>query len=335
MKWLVLCVCAAAVLWGGCAQEVEPLLPIRQDLLDGQGAEQRSPLGSIAGRPVQAASFEAFWHEHPQMDRQQAWDAFVVQQLAASHRLEHNPDVLASGELEDAHRRGLARAWLDKHVESSTWKDLPKARLEQLERSISEELSTPQGLQASHLLVSVPRGRYDASTKTQVELTEPERDALMVKARAFAQTMRAAMPPISDSDMLEAQRLKFLPQARAQGLDLVVNAHMKFPVEQRRGPLPEGWINVVPAFAEGAQSASQAGQGLSEAVETQFGVHFILVEESFPTRRPSPERLQRVLRQRATKDIRTRRFQAQTSDLIDRTPRQMFPKELEGPVYTQ
>lgn len=329
-------VCAALLMVCGCSAESEPLLPIRQQMLSSPEKVVK-PLATIGGKPVSVGAFEAFWREHPELDASQSWDAFVVQELAAARMFERQPTALASGWMNDAHKRGLSRAWLAEEVEKLTWKDLTPAELAQLRGTVHTSLSRPEGLRASHLLVLVPKGRFDSSKQANVELSEAQRDALMLKAKAFAQSIEPSLPVAPDVQALEAARLRLLEQARALGLDLVVNANMKFPIQSRVIQMPKGWFTVVPAFVNGAQTTlNERGLGKrSGPIESIFGLHFIVVHEQFKAQNPSDEQVQRVVQQRGTIQARTRGSEKSTSALVDRTPRDIFSDQLEKPSYTQ
>lgn len=320
--------CAIAVTLALCAacDEAGPAHPAAE--AEARAHERAAPLGAEAAlvgeQRLGADELGAFWAIHPGWTREQAAQAWVAQAALAQEALAGEP--LEVGSLDDARRRGLARAVLAHRVEGVALKPIEEAEIaRRVEQLRAEQPPRPAGLQVSHLVVAVPN-------------TAPadQREALFGQAR---QALDALVPRLSGRPT--ALELGDVADAAAGQIaaPLLVssNAHLQFmrpgqpPLEQDE--LPAGWLPVVPEFAQAAEqwaTPERLGQR-SEPVRTPFGWHVLVVERIFDGGVSDEALLIARARRQAEAAQRQQVLSTWFAQLLEPVALAIYPKVLDDP----
>lgn len=293
-------------------------------------------VAKINGRSISLEAFNAYWKAHPEKSRQAALDGLILQELLFDVARDAPLDTAP---LINARNQGLARVWLDKHLgEGVQEPKLVGPQIKMLREDAYGRRYRPPGLQASHLLVRVPEEYYDPASNKFVKHTKAQREALFDKAKLYAQTLQTKLPNPATLEDLQRLRVNVFEEARAQQLDIVVDAHMKFPEHNAKfKALPSDWRQMVPSFAKGVQEAVQSKglQRVSEPVKSTFGYHLIVVEKTFPEIKVDPKVVDDEVHRIGMVSTRTQALDKRMKRLMKAHSWQVYPEVLQDPVFAQ
>jgi low affinity Fe/Cu permease len=292
-----------AVLWAGCDEVDTPHPDAQQAFAELDRAEPDEVVARVGERAVSLEQFQAYWREHPQMEREEVLEALVERELLVAEALERGeaPESLA-----DDRKRAMIRQMLREKVEQEvTVDDLDAEEIAKAVESVSQRAGHPPGLRASHLLVRVPN-KIDGK-----KLSDKKRKPHFERARRALVAILEELPEEATAlDLFEA-RDGFVDQLE-EPLELHVNAHLVFPfdAEDFSGELPDSWTPVVSAFRDAAVDMARSGRFgvLSEPVRSQFGWHVIVVEAKLPAGRPDAEAVGEVATFEVLRHRRAERF---------------------------
>jgi hypothetical protein len=256
----------------------------------------------------------------------------AIEREAAASQLLAEPDTIDSALLSFARKRGMVRALLKREVEAAvSEKDLESAAVRNRIDQLRQKAGRPEGIEASHLLVKSPGSSSD-DTSGGTEVAGGAESADPARLRDLAREIRAWLLRQADGD--SQVTVEDLFRARRQfetSSSLVVNPHLRFtapgaPDWQK----PSGWVDVVSTFREKAGELADRGAFLevSEPVETKFGWHLIILEETFPRKAPEPKALRRLAERQLLRQRRREVFSRRIKQWMDQTTYESYPAAL-------
>ena len=327
---LLLLICLAAA--PGCEDPVEhpPAVEEVEALRATSPAAEGDVVARVNGRALGLDALQAYWRQHPTLSREEALEGLVAQELWAQRAVAE--ELAGPGTLEDARRRGLARALLRREVlEAVDEASIPKQKLDEEIEALIEAKSRPAGARVSHILVRVP----EQDPETGAKLDEARRQALMARAEAQARALRARLGP--QTDLLELGEVARQAEVETP-LQVRVEPHLvtalQAPADESKdqAPLPQGWIRAVAPFREAVAQMARRGAehgAVSEPVGTRFGWHVIMFQEHLEARRPEPEEVRQDALQRLMEARRGERAQALLERLGEGVEVELRPEALE------
>ena len=200
----------------------------------------------------------------------------------------------------DAELRGRALAFLRHHLESNQKTTaVTDAQIDEAlnDPAYSVFYGLPERIRATHLLViAPPKPPANAPAAQSAPTDSPAASAARSKlADDILAELRALGHPVTALDLREAYTRHF-DAAKAQSIELHKDEGMVFPRRFSGRPRWQGAVaRVVDPFADACFNAKVGD--LIGPVETEFGLHLIVVEARYPEVAPPPaERRARVAR---------------------------------------
>lgn len=293
-------------------------------------------VAKVNGRSISLDAFNAYWKAHPEKSRQDALESLILQELLFDVAVDA---PLENASLINARNQGLARVWLDKHLGQGIQKPkLVDRQVKMLRDDAYGRQYRPPGHQASHLLVRVPEKYYDLASNKFIKYTDAQRETLFKKAQSFAQTLQGKLPNPATLEDLQKLRVDVFDEALTAQLDIVVDAHMKFPEYNAKfKTLPADWRQMVLSFAKGAQDAVQSKglQRVSDPVKSTFGYHLIVVEKTFPELKVDPKAVDDEVHRIGMVSTRKQALDQHVNRLMQAHSWQVYPEVLQDPVFAQ
>jgi len=284
------------------------------------------PLASVDGESVGREEFQRFWDNRPEREAASVVDGVVDREVAVQRAVDagdHREPSLAR-----TRKRAMVRSLLRREIEEPLGpSNLEESELEGIERAIRADLGRPAGIRASHLVI-IP-GERKSDTSSGPIGTESDRE----EAREWATRIRNELPDgASVTELFDARR-RVLDEVPG-GFRVVVDPHLRFPSPDSRnfrGSLPESWLSVVDAFAEGAHRMLEEGRGgrISEPIESKYGWHLIHPEERIPAKVPDPEATREVAVSQRLRERRRERFEERWEKWESRVSLAIDPQAVE------
>lgn len=263
----------------------------------GSGIPPEFTVATIGNETINADEVAAYLELFPALTTRQAVDDLIDLHRAASAADAAAPPGLETVKL-DAMLRGRALAYLRSHL-AEREKALAVTESE-LDRAMNDPAYSvfyglPERVRASHLLVVAPQApssNAQAPAAAESQASKAERAAL---ATTIMAELRSLDHPATALDIRQAYR-RHLDTAKAAGIELHKDEGMVFPRRFSGRPRWQGAVaRVVDPFADACFDAKVGD--LIGPVETEFGLHLIVVEARYPeVAPPSAERRDRVAR---------------------------------------
>jgi len=268
---------------------------------------------TVDGHPLGDRVFETFWRANRDASAETVVEDVIDREIAVQRALER--EYHRDSEFGFVRKKGMVRALLRDEIEEEVRAEsLDDQLVARIEQKLRRRLGHPRGIQASHLLVMVPRDKNKTGDKDQGGAGEvADREALAARAREWAGRIRESLPAEPTVEQLFFARREYRDRV-PDPLEIVVNAHLSFPAPDARpfdGDLPETWMRVVGPFAEAADGLLADGRTgvLSEPVESKYGWHLVVSEKRLDGKVPDPEVLGEVAVSQALQVERARVFE--------------------------
>lgn len=265
----------------------------------GSGVDANLVVATVGTETITAAEVAAYLDLFPALTTAQAVDD-LLDLLRASTAADEAGAAGLQTVKRDAELRGRALAFLRNHMESN--EKAAAVSDAQIDEALNDPAYSvfyglPERIRATHLLVMAPP---KPPPKPSAALNPPtdiltDRAARSKLAADILAELRELDHPANALDLRNAYK-RHLDAAKAQGIELHKDEGMVFP---RRFSGPPRWqgavARVVDPFADACFSAKVGD--LLGPVETEFGLHIIVVEARYPEVAPPPaERRARVAR---------------------------------------
>ncbi len=304
----------------GCDGDTEMVEhPEPQIAWESLGDMEGEVVARVDGAAITEEEVLRLWKTQPEWTAQEAVDAAVTRRLVADEG--HRRGISERPEVAFARKQGLVAGLLREEVEAQAQAD--PGRRQELAREIASQRRVPAGYRASHLVIVVD---------------DEADEALGEKARALLdEVRREELDDRATDDDLRAMADRLGERLETSELEVSVDVHLRFPrpgQEFTSVGFPEGWITVVPAFAEGAEAVVQReGLGvLSEPVETPFGWHVIRVDERMEAREADPAQVERLAALRAKEEAQRARLREMMAPLGEAADFVIYPDRLQRDV---
>ena len=262
----------------------------------GSGVDADLGVATVGTETITAAEVAAYLDLFPALTTAQA-----VDDLVDLHRASTAADEAGAAGLQtvkrDAELRGRALAFLRNHLESNQKTTaVSDAKINEAlnDPAYSVFYGLPERIRATHLLVMAPP--KPPANAPSAPTDSPAASAARSKLAAdILAELRDLDHPATALDLRNAYT-RHLEVAKAQGIELHKDEGMVFPRRFSGRPRWQGAVaSVVDPFADACFNA-QVGDLLGP-VETEFGLHLIVVEARYPEVAPPPaERRARVAR---------------------------------------
>lgn len=265
----------------------------------GSGVDTDLVVATVGAETITAAQVAAYLDLFPALTTAQA-----VDDLVDLHRASTAADAAGAAGLQtvkrDAELRGRALAFLRNHLETNDKAiAVSDAKIDEAlnDPAYSIFYGLPERVRATHLLVMAPS---KPAAKAPAARTAPidgpaGRGARSKLAEDILAELRELDHPATALDLRNAYK-RHLEAAKAQGIELHKDEGMVFPRRFSGRPRWQGAVaSVVDPFADACFNA-EVGDLLGP-VETEFGLHIIVVEARYPeVAPPTAERRARVAR---------------------------------------
>lgn len=289
-------------------------------------------VATVDGAPITGADVRAAWRDRPEMSAAEVLDYLVERELLAQRakreQLHDRPEVAF------ARKQGLVQSLLYEEIEKKTESDDDR-RQEMLEQ-VRGARRLPEGLRASHLVITVPDSRR-VEDGEEVALSEEQREEMYRRAHRWVEEAQDRLGDRPDDDALRAVAEELNEKMSDEESEAVVNAHLRFPRHEevyRPEHLPDGWTPVVEAFAKGAEEvAGDDRRGtLSQPVRSEFGWHLIRVDEAMEERVVDPEAAEAFVDHQLKTEARRRLLTERMEQWAEGVPIELYPDRL-GSAY--
>ena len=295
-----------SVLLAGCQQPAQgdPALQAAstREVASGQfgsGVDPGLIVATVGAETITVSEVAAYLDLFPALTTAQA-----VDDLVDLHRASTAADEAGAAGLQtvkrDAELRGRALAYLRLHIDTND-KTLAvsDAKIDEALKDPAYSIfyGLPERVRATHLLVMAPPA--PPANVPAAALPPVENPAARAARRKLAEDilveLRGLDHPATALDLRNAYR-RHLEAAKAQGIELHKDEGMVFPRRFSGRPRWQGAVaRVVDPFADACFNAKVGD--LLGPVETEFGLHIIVVEARYPEVAPPPaERRARVAR---------------------------------------
>jgi hypothetical protein len=265
----------------------------------GSGVDAGLVVATVGTETITAAEVAAYLDLFPALTTAQAVDDLVDLHRAATAADEAGAAGLQTVKL-DAELRGRALAYLRHHLDSS--EKLVAVSDAQIDAALKDPAYSvfyglPERVRATHLLVMNPPAPL--ANAPAAALPPPENPAARAARSKLAGDILAELRelghPATALDLREAYTRHFVI-AKAEGIELHKDEGMVFPRRFSGRPRWQGAVaRVVDPFADACFNAKVGD--LLGPVETEFGLHLIVVEARYPeVAPPLAERRARVAR---------------------------------------
>ena len=293
-----------AVLLAGCQMTVEgdPALQAAstREVASGQfgsGVDPGLIVATVGAETITASEVAAYLDLFPALTTAQAVDDLIDLHRAATAAHEAGAAGLQIVK-RDAELRGRALAFLRHHLESNGTA-VTDAQIDEALKDPAYSIfyGLPERVRATHLLVMAPPA--PPANVPAAALPPVENPAARAARRKLAEDILAELRdldhPATALDLRNAYR-RHLEPAKGQGIELHKDEGMVFPRRFSGRPRWQGAVaRVVDPFADACFNAKVGD--LLGPVETEFGLHIIVVEARYPEVAPPPaERRARVAR---------------------------------------
>ena len=293
-----------AVLLAGCQMTVEgdPALQAAstREVASGQfgsGVDPGLIVATVGAETITAAEVAAYLDLFPALTTAQAVDDLIDLHRAATAAHEAGAAGLQIVK-RDAELRGRALAFLRHHLESNGTA-VTDAQIDEALKDPAYSIfyGLPERVRATHLIVMAPP-KPPANAPAVPTATTDSATASAAR-RKLAEDILAELRdldhPATALDLRNAYR-RHLEPAKGQGIELHKDEGMVFPRRFSGRPRWQGAVaRVVDPFADACFNAKVGD--LLGPVETEFGLHIIVVEARYPEVAPPPaERRARVAR---------------------------------------
>lgn len=310
----LMCLLVAA---GGCERSGSGHPAVETAFTELQAKPVSSVIARVDGRPISAEEFVASRDAQAQANHSDdaehsagapvadaVMEKLIERELLASEAIKRG--YQSHKTLQLVRKQAMVQRLLAQDVEDSVEaEDLDEAALKKVEAQLRERVGHPPGLEASHLLVSVPPGAQKDASNEQI-------DAWFVDSKEWLAVMRDDLPATPTVQDLFEVRDRYRDKLPAP-LELHVNAHLVFPIgafianknvdeKGEARPLrygqdmPKSWHPVVSKFGQAATDlARQKKFGhLSDPVKTKFGWHLVMAEKLYPGEVPDASQVRQV-----------------------------------------
>jgi hypothetical protein len=265
----------------------------------GSGVDADLVVATVGAETITAAEVAAYLDLFPALTTAQA-----VDDLVDLHRASTAADEAGAAGLQtvkrDAELRGRALAFLRNHLESNQKTTaVSDAKINEAlnDPAYSVFYGLPERIRATHLLViAPPKPPANAPAAPAAPTDSPAASAARSKLAAdILVELRGLDHPATALDLRNAYK-RHLEAAKAQGIELHKDEGMVFPRRFSGRPRWQGAVaSVVDPFADACFNAKVGD--LLGPVETEFGLHLIVVEARYPeVAPPTAERRARVAR---------------------------------------
>lgn len=265
----------------------------------GSGVDATLVVATVATETITAAEVAAYLDLFPALTTAQA-----VDDLVDLHRASTAADEAGAAGLKtvkrDAELRGRALVYLRHHLDSNDKAiAVSDAKIDEAlnDPAYSVFYGLPERIRATHLLVMAPPAPPANAPAAAVSPadTSAARAARSKLAADILAELRDLDHPATALDLRNAYT-RHLEAAKAQGIELHKDEGMVFPRRFSGRPRWQGAVaSVVDPFADACFNAKVGD--LLGPVETEFGLHLIVVEARYPEVAPPPaERRARVAR---------------------------------------
>ena len=262
----------------------------------GSGVDADLVVATVGTETITAAEVAAYLDLFPALTTAQA-----VDDLVDLHRASTAADEAGAAGLQtvkrDAELRGRALAFLRNHLESN--QKTAAVSDAQINEALNDPAYSifyglPERIRATHLLVIAPP--KPPANAPAAPTDSPAASAARSKLAAdILAELRDLDHPATALDLRNAYK-RHLEAAKAQGIELHKDEGMVFPRRFSGRPRWQGAVaSVVDPFADACFNAKVGD--LLGPVETEFGLHLIVVEARYPeVAPPTAERRARVAR---------------------------------------
>ena len=284
-----------AALFAGCQQPLEgdPIVQAASASAlvgrqFGSGVDATLVVATVATETITAAEVAAYLELFPALTTAQA-----VDDLVDLHRASTAADEAGAAGLNtvkrDAELRGRALAYLRLHLDRNDKAiAISDAKIDEAlnDPAYSVFYGLPERIRATHLLVIAPP--KPPANAPAAPTDSPAASAARSKLAAdILVELRGLDHPATALDLRNAYK-RHLEAAKAQGIELHKDEGMVFPRRFSGRPRWQGAVaSVVDPFADACFNAKVGD--LLGPVETEFGLHLIVVEERYPEVAPPPE----------------------------------------------
>lgn len=262
------------------ARESSMLMQQVSDRIDPQ-ADPSAIVATVNGEAITVADLAAYLTLFPQMTVQDAVDDLVDLRIVVSL-------ARAVPAIEDAARDGQARGRAMSWLMANVWSRLDDSVAEGSAAILNDPayttlFGTPELRRASHLLLQFGDTTTEEDKAWARQRLQTLHDELRSSDSLWYANLRAVQQAISD-------------EATRHNTTAICDAHLVFP-RTHSGPATWNGLDAVvepfgaAAFAEGTRPGQLLGP-----VETQFGIHLILLEGVVPARLVDRERQQDLAR---------------------------------------
>jgi len=262
----------------------------------GSGVDATLVVATVGTENITAAQVAAYLDLFPALTTAQAVDDLVDLHRASTAADEAGAAGLKTVKL-DAELRGRALAYLRLHLNSNDKAiAVSDAKIDEAlnDPAYSVFYGLPERIRATHLLVMAPPA---PPANAPAAAVPPKGDAAarLKLAEDILAELRELGHPATALDLREAYTRNF-DTAKAEGIELHKDEGMVFPRRFSGRPRWQGAVaRVVDPFADACFNAKVGD--LLGPVETEFGLHIIVVEARYPEVAPPPaERRARVAR---------------------------------------
>jgi hypothetical protein len=317
--WLAMA--AASLAWVGCTDRVEHPAAAEAASAAFVSGDDETAVARVDGRAISVAEMMSQWRKSPERARRPMLETLVDRDIAA-HRLVETGHLQQQGLRRDlglARKSAMVRALLEREIESAvTAEDLDAEAVDERMEVIRRQVGRPRGLQASHLLVSVPD---DAEPPFDEAKNWLERIAAKLGDRAHLQDLYTVAEGFE----------RKLPNR----LEIIIDPHLVFPLsepDEQRAGLPDGWSNVVEPFRKAASSlvadaevfeameTAESGRTPTSApVRSKYGWHVIVPERILAAKEPEEGPLRELATRELLREKRRHKLRTWMADLASRT----------------
>lgn len=262
----------------------------------GSGVDADLAVATVGTETITAAEVAAYLDLFPALTTVQAVDDLVDLYRASTAADEAGAAGLQTVKL-DAEMRGRALAYLRRHLDSNDKAlAVSDAQIDEAlkDPAYSVFYGLPERIRATHLLVIAPP--KPPANAPAAPTDSPAASAARSKlATDILAELRDLDHPATALDLRNAYKRHF-EAAKAQGIELHKDEGMVFPRRFSGRPRWQGAVaRVVDPFADACFNAKVGD--LLGPVETEFGLHLIVVEARYPEVAPPPaERRARIAR---------------------------------------
>lgn len=323
----------------GCADSGGGHPSVEAAFLDLQSKPVSAVVAEVDGRPISAEELSASQRvgDASGATLEQLLERELLVAEAVKRKYHTRPT------LQHARKQAMVQQLLAQEVEGPVKVDTRDAdALKKAEDALRQQVGHPPGLQASHILVSVPPDAQKDAAKEDVE-------KWFAQAKEWLAVLRDDLPDrptIPDLYEVRARYRDELPKP----LEIHVNAHLMFPIDayladekgaadapQYGRALPETWRPVVPEFGQAATDMARAdnfGQ-LSDPVKSNFGWHLLMAEKLYPAALPDEQQLSEVARAQVERQARHKELVARMTEWMEDASVQTFPQVISEAHDTQ